>query len=815
MAPASSTESMEDSQPRPSDAMGDVPAVQHYITLRYRAQHSNLPALFELLDAFRDANLRVRDPSEVWGSVRVLLGSTPPIELFDELIVLVMMDFEQVQVFKFLRSSFWETYLKYSDWVSSPKVLKPSDFAWLGRLGRGGYGSVYACRKQDTGRLYAVKCMSKRKVKHRRATKLVLAERQILAGVDTPFVTGLQYAFQDVDNIYYVLDIKAGGDLEQHLLRYGSFREEIVRQYMAEILLGLRYLHEHGIMHRDLKPANILLDSQGHACLSDLGLATFVSNPHLNNMLDPVHRGRMITLNGKTIRPYTRGKAGTPGFWAPEMLLRDDDNRPSKYDGAADWWSFGCLAYALLAGRGPFTVRHGTTDDDNRATLTAEPQYPRRIFSDAATDLLRRLLVRDPAARLGSGPAGILEIMQHPFFQGVEWSLLAQGLVSVRWYPPEDSVRLTHGPSEREEREKAELASVVLTDEDQTLYDNVEYTWPHALCREIIENVSINSLRDALTAANVTGANAHDFVDSSVALLRRNSSAPADEDEEAMDAVLAEEMAATGAGAGTGTGTGIGTGSQMLAAAGIAEPGAATLGTGVGGTGVPIAAPGGVAPIGAARVSTLGGPSRLAPRATVLPPGHRAGATNAYTAHDSSVGHSMAYMPGTGVPGTPSMTVGDQPSAAYMTDAAAMPGIATIRARAEQAAISDRMVQAVVVSNVDIHTTAAARVAMDVMPPDAVEAMRQRLMQEASAGTGAPGTVRLLHGRDPMPTAGMPMPTSRAVQVQQDAMDHGQEEGAMDAPDAAGVQAGAGTVGGHGAHHGRHGHRRNERCAMM
>lgn len=46
-----------------------------------------------------------------------------------------------------------------------------------------------------------------------------------------------------------------------------------------------------------------------------------------------------------------RGKAGTPGFWAPEMLKYEPDGRGRTYGPAADWWSFGCLLYAMLAAK--------------------------------------------------------------------------------------------------------------------------------------------------------------------------------------------------------------------------------------------------------------------------------------------------------------------------------------------------------------------------------------------------------------------------------------------------------------------------------
>jgi serine/threonine protein kinase len=84
-----------------------------------------------------------------------------------------------------------------------------------------------------------------------------------------------------------------------------------------------------------------------------------------------------------------RGKAGTPGFWAPEMLLYDADGRGARYGPAVDWWSFGCLVYAMLTARGPFSVAGGDTADDNDATLNSDPDFSAPQFSRAAVDLLQ------------------------------------------------------------------------------------------------------------------------------------------------------------------------------------------------------------------------------------------------------------------------------------------------------------------------------------------------------------------------------------------------------------------------------------------
>jgi serine/threonine protein kinase len=73
----------------------------------------------------------------------------------------------------------------------------------------------------------------------------------------------MQYAFQDFENVYIVLDLLNGGDLRYHVSRYRKFSEEQTKFFMACILLSLEYIHNNKILHRDLKPENLVLDDQG------------------------------------------------------------------------------------------------------------------------------------------------------------------------------------------------------------------------------------------------------------------------------------------------------------------------------------------------------------------------------------------------------------------------------------------------------------------------------------------------------------------------------------------------------------------------
>lgn len=162
-----------------------------------------------------------------------------------------------------------------------------------------------------------------------------------------------------------------------------------------------------------------------------------------------------------------RGKAGTPGFWAPEMLYYERDGKGRRYGPAADWWSFGCLIFALLAAKGPFTVLGGDTADDNAATLQNEPEFNPATFSPKCLTLLKGLLEKDPKFRLGCGPGGIDEVMQHPFFAGIDWVAIKNKQVVPPFKPKVNVLDSSKAVRGWTEKDKAKLHSVVLSSPDQ------------------------------------------------------------------------------------------------------------------------------------------------------------------------------------------------------------------------------------------------------------------------------------------------------------------------------------------------------------
>ena len=118
---------------------------------------------------------------------------------------------------------------------------------------------------------------------------------------------------------------------------------------------------------------------------------------------------------------------GTPEYLAPEVLLNKGHGK------AVDWWALGTLMYELLTGLPPFYNEN--IELMYRQIMSAELTFPPHI-SPEGQDLLAGLLNRDPRQRLGSGPTGLADIRDHPFFVPIDWAKLERRELPAPFVPP-------------------------------------------------------------------------------------------------------------------------------------------------------------------------------------------------------------------------------------------------------------------------------------------------------------------------------------------------------------------------------------------
>ncbi|KAJ3188491.1 hypothetical protein HK101_009139 [Irineochytrium annulatum] len=288
-------------------------------------------------------------------------------------------------------------------------MVELTHFNLLRSVGKGAFGKVRVVQHKGTQKIYALKYINKAKCIQMRAVENIIQERKLLEEVHHPFIWyvyyfvvvgdvefGIDTHFLDDENLFMVIDLMLGGDLRFHLDRMGTFKEEMVKFYTAQICLGLAYLHSKKIVHRDLKPDNILLDEFGHASLTDFNIA----------------------VHYKEDKPLT-AVAGSMAYMAPEVLAK------KGYFSAVDWWSLGVVAYELLFGKRPF--RSKTNDGLTNSIINdplSFPSEPATVSADAK-DCVKAFISRHLDNRLGAKESGGMQrIKEHPWFKEYDWEKL-------------------------------------------------------------------------------------------------------------------------------------------------------------------------------------------------------------------------------------------------------------------------------------------------------------------------------------------------------------------------------------------------------
>lgn len=309
----------------------------------------------------------------------------------------------------------WAAVLRDISLVRQPHL---ADFQLIAPIGEGASGKVFLVRDSKTGRKLALKCMSKKggsfgysASEFRHAVDERLAHDHMN---DANFIVKLRHAFQTRDKLYLATEFCDGGDVYNFVdMRGGGVSEEQARVITAQVLLGLKSLHDECIVFRDLKPENVLLDRDGRVRLADFGLC---------KMLDSADA-------------LTRTVCGTFSYAAAEIL------EENGYGLSCDLWALGTFLYHIMIGRPPRVAGSLQEARDNIFNSKEPIIWYSDVMSEQAMSLVTALIEVDPDRRLGCGPDGIAEVCAHPFFKDIDWVALTQGqvppVVTQELPPPE------------------------------------------------------------------------------------------------------------------------------------------------------------------------------------------------------------------------------------------------------------------------------------------------------------------------------------------------------------------------------------------
>ncbi|KAG5472282.1 hypothetical protein LSCM1_03681 [Leishmania martiniquensis] len=257
----------------------------------------------------------------------------------------------------------------------------------LDRVGRGTFGDVYRAKDLDSGNIIAVKEII---VPHdftkdvEKQLAALESEIRVMRRLHHPHVVTYLGAVREGNSLRIFMEFVGGGTVGNKVASVGGLSEEKTRDYTAQLLEGLEYLHVSHILHRDLKGDNLFLTEDDQLKLGDFGQSKELAD----------------TL-------ITQSVQGTPSFMSPEMIAC------SGYSFEADVWSVGCCVIQMLTGKPPFANL-----DNQMAVMFAiisskiEDQIPASA-SDGAKDFIRMCTKTNIKDRWTAS-----QLRQHPWLLG-------------------------------------------------------------------------------------------------------------------------------------------------------------------------------------------------------------------------------------------------------------------------------------------------------------------------------------------------------------------------------------------------------------
>lgn len=381
------------------------------------------------------------------------------------------------------------------EWKTPKESRSPQAIRWRkGELiGCGAYGRVYMGMNLDSGELLAIKQVliaanSSSKDKAQAHIQELEEEVKLLHNLSHPNIVRYLGTAREDDALNILLEFVPGGSIASLLGKFGSFTEPVIRMYTKQLLQGLEYLHNNGIMHRDIKGANILVDNKGCIKLADFGASKKVVE--------------LVTITG------AKSMKGTPYWMAPEVIRQTGHSLP------ADIWSVGCTVIEMATGKPPWSEQFQEVAAlFHIGTTKSHPPIPDHL-SPPAKDFLLKCLEKEPNLR----PTAT-QLLQHPFLTGgytdlhplVRSSNLDHSIKSLRKSGADirDSCMISAIPSmESSMQDMPNLGSVrysSLEGEFSEKQGNLKSIWEPNTSKGIWNNTSVEDLNCSVRLDSIRG----------------------------------------------------------------------------------------------------------------------------------------------------------------------------------------------------------------------------------------------------------------------------------------------------------------------
>lgn len=261
-------------------------------------------------------------------------------------------------------------------------------------IGKGEFSQIFKGREKKKIEYVAIKRVDKS------IMKKVVNEVQIIHKFDSPHILKFYDWYETRNNLWLIVEYCTGGDLASLLQQDHHLPEESIRIFGLDLLSGLKYLHQLGVLHCDLRPKNILIDEYGILKISDFKCARKIPKTWQNEESARHEEGQVLS------------------YFSPELL-----RYPSLFSFASEVWALGCVLYQLRRGFLPFGDCSSLQMAEER-TRTIEPVLNPVVFEQNArtkdsippfsaelADLLQWMLDKSPRER-----ADWPSLCAHPFW---------------------------------------------------------------------------------------------------------------------------------------------------------------------------------------------------------------------------------------------------------------------------------------------------------------------------------------------------------------------------------------------------------------
>jgi serine/threonine protein kinase len=245
------------------------------------------------------------------------------------------------------------------------------------QLGRGAMGTVYEGWDPIIERRVAVKTVNLPDASDPETEEALARfrrEAQAAGRLSHPNIVGVFDYGETGDVAYIVMEYIDGPPLKNLLDKQERFTIATTMRIMEDLLAGLKFSHDRGVVHRDIKPANIMLTSEGQAKIADFGIARIESSS--------------MTQAGTVL--------GTPAYMSPEQIMGQ------VVDARSDIYSSGVLLYQLLTGERPF---EGGMSAIMHKALNTEAPLPSQISVTSPTPfdaVVRKAMAKRPEDRFAN-----------------------------------------------------------------------------------------------------------------------------------------------------------------------------------------------------------------------------------------------------------------------------------------------------------------------------------------------------------------------------------------------------------------------------